>query len=125
MEADLEQIGIIIVDDDLPVRQLVSSYLADFPQVSVLGEASTGFEALELSNHADPDIIFLDIELPNIGGLSIAALIRERKPQTGVVFITGYPVYAAQAFQLDAVDYLVKPIGYKDLARTVKKWNDG
>jgi len=127
MDTNIGKIGAIIVEDDLPVRQLLSSYLTEFSKISVLGEVSTGVESLEMLDYLQPKVVFLDIELPNISGLSTATLLRQKNPFIGIVFISGSPIYAAQAFQLDAVDYLVKPISKQDISKTIEKierWMD-
>lgn len=115
------KIGVIIVDDDLPLRQLLCSYLADYPQTAILGEASSMVEAFEILDSVQADVIFLDIELPNTSGLSAVTQLKQKHPFIGIVFITGYPEYAAQAFQLDAIDYLVKPISAGDVSRAIEK----
>lgn len=115
------KIGVIIVDDDLPVLQLIRSYLTNYPQITIAGEASSVVEAFEILDLVQPDVIFLDIEIPITSGLSAATLLKQKYPLIGIVFITGHSEYAAQAFQLDAIDYLVKPISVEDISRTIEK----
>jgi len=117
----VKRIGVILVEDDLPVRQLIKSYLLSFPQVEVLAESASGEEALALVELLKPAVIFLDIELPNLNGLSIAQLLKDKQPNIGIIFITGHPAYAVEAFQLEAVDYLVKPVSKEALGRTLGK----
>lgn len=121
MDINAGKISVVIVEDDLPVRQLLCSYLTGFSKITVLGEVSTGEEVLEMLDSLPPKVVFLDIELPSISGLSTATLLKQKNPHIGIVFITGSPVYAAQAFQLDAVDYLVKPISKGDISKTIEK----
>jgi len=117
----IERIGVVVVDDDAISRQLIVFYLQDYSQILILGEASNAEEALKLIEDAKPAVVFLDIELPEINGLAAAGMFKKQNPDIEIVFITGYPMYAAQAFEVEALDYLVKPITRESLHRTVNK----
>ncbi|MDD3364521.1 MAG: response regulator [Syntrophomonas sp.] len=80
MDTNNGKIGVIIIEDDLPVRQLIHSYLTEFSKITVLGEVSTGEEVLEMLDSLQPKVVFLDIELPNISGLSTATLLKQKNP---------------------------------------------
>ncbi len=98
----------LIVDDEPPARRHVSRLLQGWPQISVVGEASDGAQAVHLIKTLNPDLVFLDIQMPEMGGLDvISAVGADFMPAT--VFTTAYDAYAIQAFEAEALDYLLKP----------------
>ena len=97
---------VIIVDDEAPGRQLLKEYLQDFPALVVVGEANNGVDAIRLINEFNPDIIFLDIQMPGINGFEV---LRQLKELPQIIFSTAYDQYALEAFEVNAVDYLLKP----------------
>lgn len=121
MSGETQKIGIVLIEDDVPVRHLIKSYLLAYSQVEVLGETSDAEEALECIGLAKPGAVFLDIELPQDSGLLLAARLKEKYPGLGIVFVTGHPTYALEAFQLDALDYLVKPVTQDAVGRALRK----
>src|SRR5438552_2471056 len=98
----------LLVDDEAPARQRLARLLAEFPQIQVVAEASNGLEALELIRTHAPDLVFLDIEMPELDGIAVSQAIGEGGPR--VVFVTAYSDYAVKAFETYAVDYVLKPI---------------
>jgi two-component system LytT family response regulator len=96
----------IIIEDEEPARILVINYLKSHPQIEITGEFSDGFNAVKAINEMKPDLIFLDIQLPKLTGFEILELI-EHKPV--IVFTTAYDQFAIKAFEMNAVDYLLKP----------------
>lgn len=114
-------IGVIVVEDNDDVRQYVLSYLKDYPQLEIMGEASDGAAAMTLIDKCEPEVVLLDIELPVTNGLAVAVWLRERHPRVKIVFVTGHSSYGAEAFQLDAIDYLVKPVTKEAVQRMVAK----
>lgn len=117
-----ETITAIIVDDAAQARRLLKLMLAEHtPQVVLKGEASNAMEALELVKHQQPDVIFLDIEMPGKSGLQIVEELHKACLPCDVVFTTAYNKYAIQAFRLSAVDYLLKPIDEVQLVEAVQK----
>ncbi|MGZ8792779.1 MAG: LytR/AlgR family response regulator transcription factor [Thermoanaerobaculia bacterium] len=99
-------IRVLIVDDEAPARALLREMLAAEPEVEILGEAATGLEAVKAAAELKPEAVFLDIEMPKLDGFEVLELL-DRKPY--VVFVTAYDEYAIRAFQVHAIDYLLKP----------------
>ena len=105
----------IIIDDEPLARDVVKHYLGSFPEVEVVAECSDGFEGIKAIAEHQPDLIFLDIQMPKISGFEMLELI-DKHP--AVIFTTAFDEYAIKAFEVNAVDYLLKPIeqGRFDLA---------
>jgi two-component system LytT family response regulator len=99
-------IGVLIVDDEAPARSVLREMLSAEPEVEVLGECATGFEAVKAAAELRPQAIFLDIEMPKLDGFEVLELI---DPAIAVVFVTAYDSYALRAFEVHAVDYVLKP----------------
>jgi two-component system LytT family response regulator len=101
-------IRVVIVDDEVSARQRLRLLLGDEPDVAVVGEATTGAEAIRVISQLSPDLVYLDIGLPDVSGLEIVRHVRgPRMPE--FVFVTGYDQYALAAFDVNAFDYLLKP----------------
>jgi two-component system, LytTR family, response regulator len=98
---------VLIADDEELARSLIKKFLADFPDFDEVIEASNGFDAVKSINTIKPDLIFLDIEMPKLNGLEVIDLIEE---QVYVIFTTAYEQYAVKAFELNAIDFLLKPL---------------
>lgn len=98
--------SVLIIDDEEHGRVLVKQYLSSYPEFFVAGECANGIEAIQLINRSEPDLIFLDIRMPGAGGFEVLQQA-EHVPQ--VIFTTAYDSYAIQAFEANAVDYLLKP----------------
>jgi len=109
----------VIVDDEPPARTRLRHLLDAHGGVSVVGEAGSGAEALELIRDRRPDVLFLDIEMPEVRGTTLAASLPEPRPF--VVFATAYERYAVDAFACDATDYLLKPVSRAKLAATLER----
>jgi two-component system LytT family response regulator len=101
-----EPIRVAIVDDEAPARAIVAEHLADYPQFTVVAECANGYEAVKACTEHRPDLIFLDIQMPKLDGFEVLDLL-DVKP--GVVFVTAYDEYALRAFEVHAIDYLLKP----------------
>jgi two-component system LytT family response regulator len=119
-----EKISVIIAEDDPLIRQMLDSYLSSFPQVEILASLSNGVDLLDFVEKEQPSAVFLDIEMPDMDGLTAVTKLRERFPHIFTVFVTAHTKYAAEAYQLDAVDYIVKPVTKERLAKTVNKIQD-
>ncbi|MDT0559145.1 LytTR family DNA-binding domain-containing protein [Ichthyenterobacterium sp. W332] len=97
---------VIIVDDESAGRQLIKEYLEDFPELILLGEANNGVDAVKMINEFKPDLVFLDVQMPGMTGFDVLTHVEEL-PQ--IIFSTAYDQYALKAFDVHAVDYLLKP----------------
>jgi len=96
----------LIVDDEDLARAVVREHLASHPEIEIVGEAGNGFEAVKLVGELKPDLMFLDIQMPKLDGFEVLELL---EPRPTVVFITAYDQFALKAFEVHAVDYLMKP----------------
>lgn len=106
----MSQIRVLIVDDEAPARSKVRRLLRPHADLELVGEASTGTEAIRLARETRPDLILLDVQMPAPDGLGVVRELQKAgAPVPYVVFLTAYDAYAVQAFELHAVDYLLKP----------------
>lgn len=110
--------GVLIVDDEAPARSIVREVLSSLPGVRVVGECSNGFEAVKAASDLAPDVVFLDIEMPKLDGFEVRELI---DPRIAVVFVTAYDSYALRAFEVHAVDYVLKPFHPDRLAAALER----
>jgi len=108
----------LIVDDERLARVELSRLLAAHPEVEIAGEARNGQEALELIQRLAPDLVFLDIQMPGMTGFDVLEQLDDVPP---VIFTTAYDRYAIQAFEVSALDYLLKPIAPARLAAALAK----
>jgi DNA-binding LytR/AlgR family response regulator len=111
----------LIVDDEAPARAELRYLLEEFNHVQVVGEATNGEEALLLLRSLSYDLVLLDIRMPGGTGLAVAAALRELPHPPKVIFTTAYPDHAVEAFDLEAVDYLVKPFDAERLGRALDR----
>ena len=109
----------LIVDDEALARSKLLRMLRAFPDVEVIGEASDGASALMLTAQLRPDVIFLDVQMPEVDGFDLAASLPDDAP--ALVFVTAFDQYALRAFDAQAADYLLKPVEPERLARTVQR----
>jgi len=111
---------IIIIDDEFNSIELISSILSDhFPEINIVGKTQSPIEGIKMINQLKPDLVFLDIEMPEASGFDILEAIPERKFET--IFITAYDKYAIKAFKYSAIDYILKPIDIEELNDAVKR----
>jgi len=108
----------LIIDDERMARQELRRLLSAHPGIQIAGEANSGEQALELISRLTPDVIFLDVQMPGMSGFQLLELLDD-VPQ--VIFTTAYDEYALKAFEVSALDYLVKPIAPARLAAAVTK----
>src|SRR5690606_10621514 len=114
-------INAVLIDDEPLARSMVVEYLEDYPQVKVIAECNDGFEGAKAIMQHQPDIIFLDIQMPKINGFEMLEIIDY---QPAVIFTTAFDEYAIQAFEQHAVDYLLKPITRARFDRAMAKFLD-
>ena len=110
----------LIVDDEEPARELLRTFLADWPEVDIVGEAADGAAAIDAAARLAPDLIFLDVQMPRVSGFDIVAALDERAMPL-VVFVTAYDEYAIRAFEVSACDYLLKPFDAERMAATMRR----
>ena len=111
----------LVVDDELYNRDELKHLLGDFPCIQIVGEAESGKPAIINALQLQPDVVFLDVEMPRMNGMEAAKALMELKKAPLVVFATAYPQFAAEAFRYDAVDYLLKPYDEEQLKETIDR----
>lgn len=111
----------LIVDDEYPARMELRYHLGQFEDLEVIGEATNAREALRLIEALEYDVIFLDVQMPGMTGVDLAKQLRAKPQAPKVVFVTAYENYAVPAFEIRAVDYLLKPIEPQRLAETIQR----
>ena len=113
-----EKLRTIIVEDEELARNLMKSFLADNEKIDIIGECENGFEGIKAINDLEPDLVFLDIQMPKLTGFEMLELL-DHKPQ--IIFATAYDQYALKAFEFNAADYLLKPYSKDRLFEAVDK----
>lgn len=111
----------LIVDDEPLARETLEKYISDIPSLELKAMCSNAFKAIEVLKNESIDILFLDINMPKLSGISMLKSL-EKKPQ--VIFTTAYSEYAVEGFELDAVDYLLKPFSFERFVKAVNKASD-
>ncbi|AGL01563.1 LytR/AlgR family response regulator transcription factor [Desulfoscipio gibsoniae] len=111
----------LIVDDEYPARQELRFLLSKFDNIEIVGEAANAQEALALVKALDYQVLFLDVSMPGMTGLELGAAIQELPKPPQVIFITAYDEYALKAFEVNAVDYLLKPVEPGRLKKAIDK----
>ena len=109
----------ILIDDEPLARSIVKEYLRDFPNIQVIDECDDGFEGVKSIVQHQPDLIFLDIQMPKINGFEMLELIDN---QPDVIFTTAFDEYAIRAFEAHAIDYLLKPYSKERFNKAINKW---
>ena len=112
---------VIIIDDEPLARSIVKEYLQKHPQLELMQECGDGFEGLKAIQQHQPDLIFLDIQMPKITGFEMLELI-EQPPS--VIFTTAFDEYAIKAFEAHAIDYLLKPFDQDRFDKAITKWKE-
>lgn len=112
-------IKVIIVDDEKPARDLVHSFLSNHHEFKVIDEADNGFDACLKINRFKPDLVFLDVQMPKLTGIELLDLLE--KPLPHIIFSTAYDQFAVQAFEKNAIDYLLKPYNQERFDQALSK----
>ena len=112
----------VIVDDEKPARDELAYLLKGFPEVTVVGQGKNGLEAVSLIKEHNPDLVFLDVQMPGLDGFGVIKRLKDRKGKMPhIVFATAYDQYAVQAFEVNAVDYILKPFDKQRLAKAIQR----
>jgi len=114
-------LDILIADDEAPARNRLRELLADIPNLRIVGEAKNGKELLERVNETQAALVFLDIRMPVMDGIEAAAHLQKTTTPPAIIFTTAFDGYALQAFDMNAVDYLLKPIRLERLQTAINK----
>jgi two-component system LytT family response regulator len=109
----------VIVDDEELARGFLREMLAAHPEIEIVAECANGFEAVKAIAETDPDLVFLDVQMPKLDGFEVLELIDPRTP--AVIFVTAYDQYAMRAFDAHAVDYLLKPFSAERFERALER----
>ena len=112
---------VLVVDDEAPARSELRYLLGEAGGVEVIGEASNATEALQLIKAIPYDAVFLDIDMPGISGMRLAQVLSEVEHPPAIVFVTAYSEHAVEAFDVEAADYLVKPVEVARLRRAIER----
>ena len=115
-----EPLRIVVADDERPARSYLAALLRTFDDVTIVGEAEDGREAIEAIEREKPDLALLDLQMPEVDGLSVVRLVKKSALPL-VAFVTAYDEYAVRAFELNAIDYLLKPVERPRLADTLRR----
>ena len=119
-----EPLRVLLVDDEAPARSLLREYLGAHDGVQVIGECANGFEAVKAITEQRPDLVFLDVQMPKLDGFEVLELVAPEPGAPAVIFCTAYDEYALRAFEVHAVDYLLKPFGRERLAEALGRARD-
>jgi two-component system LytT family response regulator len=114
----MKNLKVLIVDDEPLARELIRNYLSEKPGIEISAECADGYEALKAVTAYHPDLVFLDIQMPKIDGFEFLEVL-DRKPE--IIFTTAYDQYAIRAFEMNAVDYLLKPFSMARLEQAIEK----
>ena len=115
-------INTIIVDDEKPARDELAYLLKGFPEINVIGQGKNGVEAVSLIKEHSPDLVFLDVQMPGLDGFGVLKKLVERKMKVPhVVFATAFDHYAVQAFDVNAVDYVLKPFDKARISKAIQR----
>ena len=112
----------LIVDDEKLARDELAFLLESYPELAIVGQAENGLEAVAMIDEHEPDLVFLDVQMPGLDGLSVARKVIERGGKLPhFVFVTAFDQYAVEAFEVNAADYLLKPIEKARLALSLER----
>lgn len=118
MTSDPVAIRVAIVDDEALARSVLAEYLRVLPGIELVAECANGFEAVKAVSELSPDLLFLDVQMPKLDGFEVLELVGR---DVAVVFVTAYDQYALKAFDVHAVDYLLKPFSAERLAEAIER----
>ncbi len=112
----------VVIDDEQLARDELSYLLKDFPDIDVIATGSNGIQAVDLVRKLEPELVFLDIRMPGLDGMGVVRTLREKTEELPqFIFVTAYEQHAVEAFRLEAMDYLLKPVDKTRLAATIER----
>src|SRR6201997_3004864 len=115
-------INTLIVDDEKPAREELAFLLKAFPEIHLIAQGKNGLEAISLIKEHSTDLVFLDVQMPGLDGFGVIKTLLDRKvPLPKNVFATAFDQYAVRVFEVNAVDYILKPFDKKRVAQSVEK----
>ena len=117
------RLRVVVADDERPARSFLVSLLRSFEDVAVVGEAASGKEAVAMIEKEKPDLAFLDWQMPELDGMGVVRQLRKQSMPL-IAFVTAYDEYAVRAFEVNAVDYLLKPVDKSRLRETLNRAQD-
>jgi two-component system LytT family response regulator len=120
-KAEDRVLSALIVDDEFHAREELLFQLANFPEIRVIGQAENGLDAVKLTEEIGPDVIFLDIKMPGLDGFQVVDQLLRLEQTPSVVFVTAHDQFAIRAFEVNALDYLLKPVETSRLAEVINK----
>lgn len=116
------EVSAFIIDDDFEAINLLVMFLRQFPYIRVVGKTTSPIEGLALVNRNFPDLLFLDIDMPDLSGLQVAEYVKTKNFHSEIIFTTAYQHYAYEALSVEPLDFLTKPFSPDDLERVIKKY---
>lgn len=114
-------LSVLIADDEAPARRKIARMLEEHEDVTVVAEASNGVDAIDLIAMTKPDLAFLDIQMPDLDGLGVAQAVAGQQNPPAIVFVTAFDRYAIKAFEVQALDYLLKPFDRERFDRVLRR----
>ena len=120
MDSDVTaRLRVVVADDERPARSFLVALLRSFREVLIVGEADSGKAAVSLIERERPDLALLDLQMPELDGIGVVRMLKKELPL--IAFVTAYDEYAVRAFEVNAVDYLLKPVDKKRLRETINR----
>jgi two-component system LytT family response regulator len=114
----MKRIRTVIIEDEAPAREILKHYLKDHPEIEIIDECADGFSGLKTISAMKPDLVFLDIQMPRLTGFELIEVMTERPV---IIFTTAYDQFAIKAFEMNAIDYLLKPFPKERLKSAINK----
>src|SRR5438067_7697444 len=111
----------VVIDDEQLARDELGFLVTQLRGIEMIGQACNGLEALAAIERHRPDLVFLDVQMPGLTGFEVARQVLEQEPAPGVVFVTAYDQHAIEAFEVNAIDYLLKPVDAVRLEQAVQR----
>ncbi|HYX06049.1 MAG TPA: LytTR family DNA-binding domain-containing protein [Bacteroidales bacterium] len=118
------RLSAIVVDDDKDALVLLTTFLQRIKGIGITGKTTNAENALSLIETMQPDLVFLDIEMPGINGIELGKIIQQKEIKTHIIFTTAHDAYTIEAIRLAAFDYLLKPVDYEELKITVERFRN-